>query len=620
MCGITGILALDPATGIDRGLVESMTRTLAHRGPDGEGVRIGSGYGLGHRRLAIVDLAMGDQPMSDHTGTLWVTYNGEIYNHDVLRRELSGLGHEFRTRCDTEVLLYGYKEWGVDLPRHLVGMFAFAIVDEVDHSLFAARDRMGQKPFYYTMRDGRFSFASELKGLLADEQIPRWVDAEALGQYLCLGYVPDPRTIYEAIHKLPPASRLRVCDGQLRVDEYWSSDSQDAVQSGTGDVEELHRELLGHIDTAVEGRLMGEVPLGAFLSGGIDSFAVVDSMSRVSSTQVVACTVGFEDAAFDERREARSAAESCGALLHEEVLQIEDMLNLDWFADVFDEPFADSSAIPTYHVSRMAREHVTVALSGDGGDENFGGYRRYRYDRIENSCRKWLPQSVWSVLGAWYPKFDFLPRFIRFKRTLQNLGCSPEVAYARSVSVALPEEIAPLLLSPWRTEDPLRPVRDAHLAAEGRDPLYRCAQADRRTYLPGDILTKVDRASMAVSLEVRSPLLDHRLVEFAARLPPHVKLPGQQSKGFLKAALRGRLGAQALDRPKRGFSVPLSSWISSSLGDSLSAALEDGPLEGFADISRLRGLLSTHRSGLRDHSTTLWSFLVLDRFLRRWVP
>ena len=619
MCGITGILGPDPTIRIDRGVVAAMTRTLAHRGPDGEGVRTGPGYGLGHRRLAIVDLARGDQPMSDEHGTLWVTYNGEIYNHEALRGELSELGYNFRTRCDTEVLLYGYREWGKDLPRHLVGMFAFAIVDESDHSLFAARDRMGQKPFCYTMQDGLFSFASELKGLLADERVPRRVDPIALGQYLCLGYVPDPLTIYEGIHKLGPGSYLSVRGGQLQVGEYWSPAPENGPSQSHG-IEELQRELLDLLDTAVQGRLMGEVPLGAFLSGGIDSFAIVDSMSRVTGTKVVACTVGFDDIAFDERPESRAAAQSCGALLHEAVLHEADMLELGWFTEVFDEPFADSSAIPTYHVSRMAREHVTVALSGDGGDENFGGYRRYRYDSLENSYRSLLPQRVWSVLGACYPKLDFLPRFVRFKRTLQNLGCSPEEAYARSVSVALPEEIEPLLLGPWRTDDPLRPVSEAHRSAEGRDALSRCAHADRLTYLPGDILTKVDRASMAVSLEVRSPFLDHRVVEFAARLPQHVKLHGGESKGFLKAALRGRLGAQAMDRPKRGFSVPLRNWMRSGLGESLSAALADGPLETLADISQLRGLLATHRSGVRDHSTILWSFLVLDRFLRRWVP
>lgn len=620
MCGINGVFSLSPQGVVDETLVVAMRDAQIHRGPDGAGVRMGPGYGLGHRRLSIVDLDNGVQPMTDASGAVWITYNGEIYNYLELRAELRAAGHRFQTECDTEVLVYGYLEWGRELPKKLVGMFSFAIVDERNHSLFAARDRMGQKPFHYTRVDDQFLFGSEIKSILVDERVSRAMDRDALGQYLVLSYVPDPKTIFDAIHKLPPASTLTIRDGQVRIEEYWSPDLLvEGADNGITDLAEQQAELLGHLDSAVEGRLMGDVPLGAFLSGGVDSFAVVDSMSRVSSGDVLACTVGFDHPAYDEREYARAAAKACQAQLHEEVLRVEDMLDIGWFSEVYDEPFADSSAIPTYHVSRMARQHVTVALSGDGGDESFAGYRRYRFDAKENTYRSMLPRGVWAALGSAYPKLDFLPRWMRLKRTFQNLASSPEEAYARSVSAALPAEVMPLLRPEWRSDDPLKPVRDAYREAEGCHPLVRCAHADRRTYLPGDILTKVDRASMAVSLEVRSPFLDHRLVEFAAGLTHQRQLLKGESKGFLRESLAARLGREALDRPKRGFSVPLADWMRGSLGDSLELALADGPLETYLDIPAAQAVLRQHRSGIRDHSRTLWALLVFHLFLRRWV-
>jgi asparagine synthase (glutamine-hydrolysing) len=582
---------------------------------------MGAGYGLGHRRLAIVDVAQGQQPMSDERGRVWVTFNGEIYNFQSLRTELVAAGYRFETNCDTEVLVHGYREWGVDLPRRLRGMFVFGIVDEVEHTFFAARDRMGQKPVYYAVADDNLWFGSELKAILAGGHVSRTICPQALGQFLCLGYVPDPLSIFSEIKKLPPASYLTVKNGHVDVREYWSPEFNPGETNGSSpplaDQEAEFRHLL---DEAVEGRLMGEVPLGAFLSGGVDSFAVVDSMRRVNSGEVLACTVGFDDPEYDEREFARASANACNARLFEEVVTVADMLDLDWFADVYDEPFSDSSAIPTYHVSRMARRHVTVALSGDGGDEGFAGYRRYRFDARENAVRDLLPNGAWSRLGAAYPKLDFLPRWLRFKRTFQNLATSPEDAYARSVSRALPEETQPLLRPGWRSDDPLAPVRDAYLEADGCHPIQRCAHADRRTWLPGDILTKVDRASMAVSLEVRSPFLDHPIIEFGAALPHDRKMLGGESKGFLRDALRGRLGNEALDRQKRGFSVPLAQWLRGPLGDALQTTLRDGPLEQYLDITPVEAMLDRHRRGARDFSQNLWSMFVLDGFLRRWAP
>ncbi len=618
MCGIAGIFLPRGDREPDRERVGAMTRKLIHRGPDAEGIQIGRGYGLGHRRLAIVDIEGGAQPMEDGTGRLWVTFGGEIYNHQELRAELEDKGHRFRTRADTEVLLHGWREWGADLPNRLHGMFAFALVDEDTHQLFCARDRLGKKPFYYVaLAEGDLLFASELKALLTDPRVRRELCPQALGQYLCLGYVPDPLSIYKHVQKLPPGCVLHAGGDrpQPQVERYWQLRCEEAPDRTPEDTEER---LLGLLDDAVRGRLMGEVPLGAFLSGGIDSQAVVASMARAAPRPVVACSIGFDEPRFDERAGARAGARRFGAQLHEGVVNVADMLDLDWFTEVFDEPLADDSAIPTYHVSRLARRHVTVALSGDGGDECFAGYRRYRFDVLENRWRRRLPKTLWASLGRLYPKLDFLPRFLRFKRTLQNLALPPAEAYARSVSRVLPEQILPLLRPQWRGDDPLLPVKRAYAEASG-PALARCAAADFQTWLPGGILQKVDRASMAVSLEVRAPFLDHRLVEFATSIPAAQKLAGGQGKAILRRALGSRLDPATLSGRKRGFSVPMRAWMRGRLGDALQAELSGDALADILDVGGITELLNKHRAGVGDHGQLLWTILVLGRFLRRWV-
>jgi len=618
MCGIAGEVHSDRSQPGDRERVQRMADALQHRGPDGQGVHAGPGYALGHRRLAIVDLDGGAQPMEDGTGELWITFNGEIYNHQELRGELEAAGYRFRSRSDTEVLLHGYRAWGERLPERLVGMFAFAIYDERRAELFAARDRIGQKPLYYAQTPAGLSFASEIKALLVRGDVGRALQPESVAQFFCLRYVADPDTIFAGVHKLPPAHWMRYSAGTLEQQRYWQLSFANTRGS---DVEEIGERVLEVLDDAVGARLMSDVPLGAFLSGGVDSFAVVDSMARMTSTPVIACGIGFDDPRFDELEHIRDAATACRADLHESVLRVGDMLALDWFADTFDEPFADSSAIPTYHVSVLARRHVTVALSGDGGDESFGGYRRYRFDDRENTLRARLPRAVWQVLGALYPKFDYLPRWLRFKRTLQNLALDPAEAYARSVSASLPEEVAPLLCGAVRAagREGLAPVVAAYRAGDGPDPLARAAATDFATYLPGDILTKVDRASMAVSLEVRAPFLDHRLVELAAAIPSPLKLQGHQTKGLLRRALRPRLGDRVMSRPKKGFSVPLRRWMAGALGTELDLALQSGRVGDWLDIGAVRSMLARHRSGQRDHGELLWAVLVFDRFVARWL-
>jgi asparagine synthase (glutamine-hydrolysing) len=403
----------------------------------------------------------------------------------------------------------------------------------------------------------------------------------------------------------------------VRRERYWRVSF---AQQDEGDVGSQQQRVLELLDEAVRIRLMGEVPLAPFLSGGIDSYAVVDSMTRTLGRSVEACTIGFDDPQFDERSAARENAKACGATLHEEVLTAEEMLDLDWLSEAFDEPFADSSAVPTYHVCRLARRHVTVALSGDGGDESFAGYRRYLFDWREHQVRRLLPTAVWRGLGRVWPKLDWLPRPLRWQRTLQNLGQGPALAYARSVSSNLPEEVFAVLRPEHQKAagNPLQPVLDAYEAADGHDALSRAVAADFATWLPGDILVKADRASMATALEVRAPFLDHVLIEHAASIPSARKLAGGKTKAFLRAALAPRLAPSALQRRKQGFSVPLRKWLQGSVGNALEAEVEGRLCRDWIDPSVVRGLLARHRQGVGDHSELLWAVLVFARFLRRW--
>lgn len=615
MCGISGLFAFSRGAPVDRELVARMSAQLEHRGPDGEGLRAGPGYALGHRRLAIVDVAGGLQPMATSDERYWVTFNGEIYNYVELRAELERQGFTFRTRSDTEVLLHGYRAWGAELASKLHGMFAFVIVDEERHELYGARDRLGKKPFYWCEHGQGFAFGSELKAL---RELPRtWrLRADAIAQFLGLRYVPDPLTVFEGVHKLPPAHYVQVRGGEVSIQRYWQLEFAPDDRSQ----DEHREEVLACLDDAVSARLMGEVPLAPFLSGGVDSYAVVDSMTRTLGRSVKACTIGFTEPRFDERDEARASAAACGATLFEEVLDVASLLDLDWFGQTFDEPFSDSSAIPTYHVSQLARRHVTVALSGDGGDEGFGGYRRYLFDAREHRARRRLPRAAWGALGAAYPKADWLPRYLRAKRTLQNLARDPAEAYARSVSAHLPEEVLAVLRRDHHEAagDPHAAVLRAYRAAKSDDPLHRAVATDLQTWLPGDILVKADRASMAASLEVRAPFLDHRLLEAAATIPTAWHFEGGRTKAFLRDALADRLDPAALRREKRGFSVPLREWCKGPIGEAVESVLGETKLREWLDTDVLRTLLQRHRQGVSDHSEMLWAVLVLARFLERW--
>ena len=625
MCGLAGLFRLHDKAPIDEALLHRMTTVLAHRGPDGAGFHREPGLGLGHRRLAIIDRAGGRQPIYNEDESVVIVYNGEIYNYKDLAQELETLGHRFRTATDTEVIVHAWEQWGEDCVARLRGMFAFALWDRNAETLFLARDRLGIKPLFYSLLgEGSLVFASELKALLCHPGLRPTLDLTALDDYLAYGYVPDPKSIFQGVAKLEPGHSLLIrrghALGQSRC--YWQPKFEK-----TDNLTEAQacEELLARLDEAVSLRLMSEVPLGAFLSGGVDSSAVVASMSRSAQQSVNTCSIGFDQAEHDETGYAQEVARRYDTNHHQRRVSAEAFDVIEKLTAIYDEPFADSSAIPTYRLSALAREKVTVALSGDGGDEVFAGYRRHRFQVKEEQVRDLLPQAlrqpVFGTLGEVYPKLDWAPRPLRAKATLQNLGQDYAEGYFQSVSI-FPKGLRETLRSPaltralggYRASDHLR----RHLeAAPSERPLDRILYADLKTYLPGDILTKVDRASMAHGLEVRVPFLDHHLVEWAAGLPDHLRLQRGQGKYILKKAMEPRLPQSLLYRSKMGFSIPLRDWLRGPLKGVLEASLIEGRLaeSGLFDQAKIGKLLKSHGQGKADHGPALWALFRLGDFL-----
>ncbi|MFL6843817.1 MAG: XrtA/PEP-CTERM system amidotransferase [Allosphingosinicella sp.] len=626
MCGIAGLFHPDVPKPVDPKRIRAMADSLAHRGPDGSGVWTAPGVGLGHRRLSIIDLATGDQPMRSADGKLALSYNGEIYNFREVRGQLEALGHKFRTESDTEVVLAGWRQWGPDCLRRFNGMFAFALYDAGEDVLFLARDRLGVKPLYLaTLPDGALIFASELKGLLAHPLLRRHPSPQAVEDYLTLGYVPDDACMVEGVVKLPAGHCLLVRRGHSIPPpvKWWDVDFSSPSPASAGALEE---ELVERLCEAVRSRMVADVPLGAFLSGGVDSSAVVALMAEASREAVRTCSIGFTEADHDETKWAALVAERFATSHRSRTVAADDFGLIDTLADAFDEPFADASALATYRVSELARESVKVALSGDGADEAFAGYRRYRLFAAEERARAMLPGPARRLLGLagnLYPKLDWAPRFLRARTTLQALGRSGGEAYADAVGVT-PSSIRSRLytkdfaklLEGHRGED--RYVR-AMAEAPANDGLSRAQYADLKIWLPGDILTKVDRTSMAVSLEAREPLLDHRLVEFAARLPARMRLRGGSGKWLMKRALRRYLPDEVLDRTKMGFVTPVSAWFRGPLAGEAAAIAHSPSLAelGWFDSAAIARLAAAHRSGRSDHGRLLWQLLMLDRSLQR---
>lgn len=622
MCGIAGIFDLQGERQPDPRALKRMSDAIAHRGPDGEGFFEAPGLAFSHRRLAVIDIAGGAQPFIASDGQSALVYNGEIYNYRDLRREALASGAEFRTRSDTEALAEGMLRHGADFIPNLRGMFAFAFWNARQKTLTLARDRFGEKPLYYARTDDGFLlFASELSALRAHGGLTLTHRADALHDYFLYGYVPDPKCVYEGVFKLPAASTMVAVRGAaLKMERYWRAGfSPDPSLT----LETAREKLLDLLDDAVAAQLEADVPLGAFLSGGVDSSAIVASMSK-STAHITTATIGFDNAAFDERREARIIAERYKTSHHERVLDIDATALIDRIAHIYAEPFADPSALATYEIARVARERVTVALSGDGADEIFGGYRRYRMFAAEERLRRLAPASVRRALfaraGAAYPKLDWAPRALRFKTTLQALGEEPLAAYGRAVAASLPDRLDVMVSEEFRRSlgdyNGLSPLA-AVGADAGLDPLSFAQLIDIESWLPGRMLTKIDRASMAHGLEVRAPFLDHRLAEWAFSLPPALRLSGGIAKRVLKAAQEPRLNHDLIYRPKKGFSPPVAQWLRAPNGPL--DRLQESSLwanSGYLSRPAVTRMIERHKSGVSDYAQELWAVIMFDAFMR----
>ena len=622
MCGICGAVATDggelnPAI---RAAIRPMTATLRHRGPDGQHCFDDRAAALGHARLAIIDRAGGNQPISNEDRSAWVVLNGEIYNHHALRAELTARGHRFRTASDTEVIVHAYEEFGTGCAERLEGMFAFAIYDVRRREVFIARDRLGKKPLFWALLDGTLHFASEIKAIAAS---PAWngaIDASALESYLSLGYIVAPHTIYRRVRKLEPGHWLRAARNRVEIRKYWDIEQFDTVGL---DGDALDRELESAIGNAVRERLESEVPLGAFLSGGIDSGLVVSFMADTLGERLRTVSVGFSDAAHNELAGAALTARAYRTRHESAVLEPRLDEVLDPIVRAFDEPFADASAIPTYYLSAIARRHVTVALSGDGGDESFAGYDfRYGPHAVESRLRRLLRaarvQDAAGWLGRRWPRSPRLPRPLRLGTVLENLAGDDAAAYYSDLCFLKPASARALLgLNGDIRETALyESVTAPYRRCPSADPVQRAEYADLKVYLPNDVLVKVDRMTMQHGLEVRCPLLDRRVVELAFRIPARRKFSLDNSKVLLRRLARRRLPAPLLSMPKHGFTAPIGRW----LGDTHAQQFRDevfgtrSAIDGLMDIGMVRRMFDEHKTGARDHSYALWAIWMLERW------
>ena len=626
MCGISGKVYFDPEHTVTRQELEQMSGTLTHRGPDGSGVWIDRNVGLAHRRLAIIDLrTVASQPMSNEDGSVWIVFNGEIYNFQELRKELESCGHIFRTHSDTEVIIHAYEEYGHKCLDRLRGMFAFAIWNTRTRTLFLARDRVGKKPLYYFTDGNRFLFGSEIKAILADRSILAEPDPVSIDHFLALKYIPAPLTAFRGIHKLPAAHWLELKGDRFEIGRYWQLRY---TPKHRVNMQEAIEELQWRLAEAVRLRLVSDVPIGAFLSGGIDSSAVVAYMAKALDRPVRTFSIGFEEEAFDERPFARMVAERYGTEHTELVVKaaITDILpRLVWH---YDEPLGDASTVPSYAIAALTRQHVTVVLNGDGGDENFAGYDWYVMDRQVRRGEV-VPQKMWqhiSNLMQCFPKGRghrgplwkiarlaevlSLPQGQRYAQWVEHF--SPKVRHQLYTEI-FKEEIA--------TSDPEGLFDDLFAQSNAEDCTDIALDADVQLYLPDDLLVKIDRATMAHSLEARSPLLDHELMEFVACLPTHLKLSGTQKKRVLKAALRGVLPDTVLDRRKMGFCVPLANWFRKELREMTHDILLSprARQRGYFEPKEIDALLDGHCSGREDHAEGLWELLVLELWHQTFI-
>jgi asparagine synthase (glutamine-hydrolysing) len=623
MCGIAGIVASEPGARQDPETVRQMCDAIVHRGPDDQGFYVHDGVALGIRRLSIIDLSGGHQPIHNEDQTVWVVFNGEIYNFPELRLELESRGHRFYTRTDTEVIVHLYEEFGADCVSRLRGMFAIAMWDERRASLLLARDRLGKKPLHYALEKGHLFFGSEIKSLLAVAPGLAEVDRQALLSYFQFGYIPDPLTAFRSVRKLPPGHLLEFQAGQIRIRSYWEIPNYATFDFGSE--HECLDELERRLDEAVRIRLLSDVPLGALLSGGVDSSTIVALMSRANAGPVKTFSIGFSNQDFSETAHARAVAERFGTNHHELIVDPNFSETLDKLTHMLEEPFADSSILPTYHVSRLARQHVTVALSGDGGDELYAGYDRYQIN---------LRRRVFEKIPAWVGRayrnraYPHLPHGTRGRKFAYNVSLGTRDRYIDSMSYLPPDPrersvfTDDFLSFASGCSSPAELFRNYYDRAPANDDLSRMQYLDTKTYLPGDVLTKVDRMSMATSLEVRCPLLDHEFVEWSTSLAPRWKLRMNQSKYALKK-LAERLGmpASAINRPKQGFAMPLVHWFRKELKSGIGhILLEPRSLSrGYFNRSGVREMLEEHWRQRRDNSASLWILLMFELWHRNYL-
>ncbi len=623
MCGIAGLIGTEKNYVADGNEVHRMCQTIVHRGPDDEGIFAQGPAGLGMRRLSIIDLSTGRQPIHNEARNIWIVFNGEIYNFPSLRPRLEERGHRFYTNTDTEVIVHAYEEFGPDCVQELHGMFAFAIWDQPQQKLLLARDRFGKKPLYYAISRGRLLFASEIKAILAVAPELATIDAEGILSFFYFGYIPDPLTAFTQIRKLPPGHILEFSNGQIRTRKYWELPAHGVYEPRSE--EECLEEMEHRLTEAVRARLISDVPLGALLSGGVDSSTMVALMSRVSSRRVKTFSIAFSSADFNEAGHARVVAQKFGTEHHELLVdpQIEETAHI--LTRSLEEPFADSSMVPTYHVCRLARQSVTVALAGDGGDELFAGYDRYRSYLRRRMLHVFPPGSGWLYRKLVHPR---VPPEWRGRRFLYNLSLPPRERYLDGIAI-LPacvrdRSVFSKDFLAWadKQPSPYEIFRRYLVNSPTSDPLSEVQYLDAKTYLAGDILTKVDRMSMATSLEVRAPFLDHTFAEWAARLSPRWKMKGGEAKYILKR-LAERLGVprEVLYRRKQGFSMPLVHWFRQDPSPALLDILQEPKTlqRGYFNPDGLRRRLAEHRSGWRDRSWELWQLLIFELWHRNFL-
>ena len=628
MCGIVGILNYGNNKPVDEGLIKEMATIIKHRGPDGEGYYVKGNLGMGHRRLSIIDVAGGSQPIYNEDKSIVIVFNGEIYNFPELKKDLISKGHSFYTNTDTEVVIHLYEELGERCVDKLRGMFAFAIWDEKQKKLFIARDRVGIKPLYYYYDKNRIVFASELKSLVVDKTIPKEILPQALSDYFVYLCVVAPKTIFKNIYKLC-AGNILICDEKgVSTKEYW--DMPICNKQNVDETNHIER-LNDLLRDAVRFRLISDVPLGAFLSGGLDSSTIVSLMKELEMNEIVTASIGFREKDFDESMYARMVAKHFSTKHYEEVVDTCDVEMIDDILWYLDEPFADASAIPTYNLSRITNKHVTVALSGDGSDEIFAGYRRYYYDVVENNLRKSIPkfarETFIASLASIYPKADWMPRFLRAKTLLTNLSSSQERSHFNSIGVFNEKQKNSILnddiVSHLNGYDSFSVMEKYYKKTGDMDELSKILYVDFKTYLPDRMLVKVDRMSMAHSLEVRVPFLDHELLEYIAQIPSLLKLKGKNGKYILKKCMAARLPMDIISRRKKGFDIPLDSWFRNDLKAKAYETIFDKNefLKEYCNYGFIKRMWDEHQRKTRNWGQHIWNVYVLtlwvDRFLKR---